>query len=149
MTYLRGFGQRVQPHQIDLQRSLLLHGQRQRQVAEGVKGHRDLGTHGTHQRGLEQAVKYIDDDGVVPLDVVLPGLLRHHLQDIQRKNITLETLDLNHTHVQTIHEEQNIGLTFLKKCVSDVDLSLRFHLFEYLLQSVKNMLLVLKKKNAV
>ncbi len=102
MTHLSGFGQRVQPHQIHLQRLLLLHGQRQRQVAEGVKGHRDLGAHGAHQSGLEEAVEDIHYDGVVPLDVVLPGLLRHHLQEIQR-SVSLEppNLSLTHTHTHT------------------------------------------------
>ncbi len=101
MTHLSGFGQRVQPHQIHIQRPLLLHGQRQRQVDEGIKGHRDLGAHGAHQSGLEEAMEDIHDDGVVPLDVVLPGLLRHHLQEIQRRSVSLETKNLNHTHTHT------------------------------------------------
>ncbi len=78
--YLRGFGQRVQSDQVDLQCALLLHGQGQGQVAERIKGHRDLGAHRTHQGGLEKAMKDVHNDGVISLDVVLPGLLRHHLR---------------------------------------------------------------------
>lgn len=77
--YLCGFGKRVQPDQVDLQRALLLHGQGEGQVAEGVEGHRDFGADGADQRGLEEAMEDVHDDGVVPLDVALPRLLRHHL----------------------------------------------------------------------
>lgn len=79
--YLHGFGQRVYPHQIDLERPFLLRGQRKSQIAEGVKGDGDLGALGTDQRGLEKAMKDIHDDGVIALHVVLPRLLRHHLRD--------------------------------------------------------------------
>ena len=73
----------VQSHQVDLQRALLLQGQGERQVAEGIKGHRDLGTHRTDQSRFEEAMENVYNDGVVPLDVVLPGLLSNHLKGTQ------------------------------------------------------------------
>lgn len=77
--YLCGLGKRVQPDQVDLQRTLLLHRQGESQVTKGVEGHRDFGADRADQRGLEEAVKDVHDDGVVSFDVVLPSLLRHYL----------------------------------------------------------------------
>lgn len=82
VCYLCRLGQRVQSDQVDLQRPLLLHGQRQRQVAEGIEGHGDFRAHGTDQGGFEEAVEDVHNDGVVSLDVVLPGFLCYHLQDM-------------------------------------------------------------------
>lgn len=78
-SYLRGFGKRVQPDQVDLQRALLLHGQGERQVAKGIKSHRNFEAHGAHQCGLEEAMEDVYNDGVISLDVVLPRLLCYHL----------------------------------------------------------------------
>lgn len=78
-SYLCGFGKSVQPDQVDLQSALLLHGQGERQVAKGIKGHRNFEAHGAHQSGLEEAVEDVYNDGVISLDVVLPRLLCYHL----------------------------------------------------------------------
>lgn len=78
--YLRRFSNWVQSDEVHLQSPLFLHGKRQGQVAERIKGHRDLGAHGTNQSWLEETVEDVHDDGVVPLDVVLPRFLGHHLE---------------------------------------------------------------------
>lgn len=60
-TYLepfRAFGRIcVDEENVDL--SLLLHGEWEAKVAEGVKGHGDLGAIGTIDGGLEEAVEQV------------------------------------------------------------------------------------------
>lgn len=85
--YLCGFGKRVQPDQVDLQRALLLHGQGERQVAKGIKSHRNFEAHRAHQSGLEEAMEDVHNDGVISLNVVLPRLLCYHLG---RNKLTIE-----------------------------------------------------------
>lgn len=81
ISYLNRFGVWVQRDKKDLHDTLLADRERDAQVAEGVEGHRHLVALGTDERGLEEAVKRVDDDRVVPPAVVPPGFLRHFLQD--------------------------------------------------------------------
>lgn len=62
VCYLRGSGLGVDADQEHLHSAVLLHGQRECEVAEWVKSHRDLGTLWTHQSGFEQAMEYVHDD---------------------------------------------------------------------------------------
>ena len=125
-SHLGGFQQGVHPDQVHLEGSLLLHGQRKGQVAEGVEGHRDLGTDGAHQRGLEEAVEDVHDDGVVPPDVRLPGLLRHHLEDQTMSDpqqislapsttasSNMKPLDLNYTEYQRQKNRQRFAFRII------------------------------------
>lgn len=113
--YLCGFGKRVQPDQVDLQRALLLHGQGEGQVAEGVEGHRDFGADGADQRRLEEAVEDVHDDGVVPLDVALPRLLRHQLAARRKTGCITLRLHANFTKKKSA----TIASKFLNKNKSD------------------------------
>lgn len=78
-SYLCRFGVRVQRDEEDLHDALLTHRKRDAQVAEGVKGHRDFTTFWADERRLEEAVKRVNDDRVVPPPVVAPRLLGHFL----------------------------------------------------------------------
>lgn len=79
--YLDRFGVRVQGDEEHLHDTLLADRKRDAQVAEWVKGHRNLVALWTDQRGLEEAVKSVNDHRVVPPKVVTPRLLRHFLSD--------------------------------------------------------------------
>lgn len=48
-----------------------------REEAERVELDADLLAHRAHERGLELTVEGVDDDAVVALPVVVPGLLRN------------------------------------------------------------------------
>lgn len=78
-THLRGPRMRVGAHQEELHGAVLLHGQRQREVAEGVKGDRHLGAFWAHQGGFEEAVENVNYDGVVTQTMISPGFLSHNL----------------------------------------------------------------------
>lgn len=107
LFYLCGFGKRVQSDQVDLQCALLLHGQGECQVTEGVESHRDFGANRTDQRGLEEAVKDVHDDGVIPFDVVLPSFLSHHLVAWgQRHKMGCVTLGLSQLHTCVTKTEE-------------------------------------------
>ena len=80
MCYLFGFTRGVLGHEEHLDLPLLLDGQGQREVAEGVKGHGDLVARGADERGLEQPVEGIHNHRVVPLQVVVPCFLGHLLR---------------------------------------------------------------------
>lgn len=82
-THLHGLGGRVQRDEEHLHDALLADGKRDAQVAEGVKGHRNLAAFRTNQSGLEEAVELVDDHGVVPPEVVPPRLSCHLLTDKQ------------------------------------------------------------------
>lgn len=64
----------------ELELALLLRGQRETEVAEGIKGHRDLLAVGTHKRRLEQPVKLVYDDRVVTFHINVPRLFGRLLQ---------------------------------------------------------------------
>lgn len=78
-AHLRGSGLRVRAHQEHLHCSILLHGERQREVAERIKGYRHLGALWAHQGGLEKTVENVHYYGVVTQAVVCPGLLGNNL----------------------------------------------------------------------
>lgn len=101
-AHLCGSGLRVRAHQENLHCSILLHGERQREVAERIKGYRHLGTLWAHQGGLEKTVENIDYYGVVTQAMVGPGLLGNNLIGERKKLLkghfnsikNLETLSL-------------------------------------------------------
>lgn len=86
-AHLRGSGLRVRTHQENLHCSILLHGERQREVAERIKGYRHLGALWAHQGGLEKTVENIHYYGVVTQAMVCPGLLGNNLMG-ERKTKT-------------------------------------------------------------
>lgn len=88
-AHLCGSGLRVRANQENLHCSILLHGERQREVAERIKGYRHLGALWAHQGGLEKTVENIDYYGVVTQAMVCPGLLGNNL--IGKQNKTKKT----------------------------------------------------------
>jgi hypothetical protein len=49
------------------------------EVAEGVKGHRNIATIRAHQGGLEEAMESVHDHRIISSFMVLPGFLSHFL----------------------------------------------------------------------
>jgi len=70
---------RIPRHKVHNHLSLLLDGQRQWEVTEWVELHWDFGTIRTNQSRLEQTMKNVDNDGVIPSTIVAPRLQRHLL----------------------------------------------------------------------
>ena len=70
---------RVEWNEEDLNASLLLDGQRQREVAERVELDGDFLADRTDESGLKEAVKQVDDDGVVTHLITIPCFLRNDL----------------------------------------------------------------------
>ena len=81
---------RVEWNEEDLNASLLLDGQRQREVAERVELDGDFLADRTDESGLEEAVKQVDDDGVVTHLITIPCFLRNDLNNLSShcKNIS-------------------------------------------------------------
>ena len=70
---------RVEWNEEDLNASLLLDGQRQREVTERVELDGDFLADRTDESGLKEAVKQVDDDGVVTHLITIPCFLRNDL----------------------------------------------------------------------
>lgn len=103
-SYLYGFGVGIQRDEEHLHDALFADGKWDAQVAERVKGHRDLVALGTDERGLEEAVKRVYNHGVVPSAVVTPRLLRHFLE-----SQTLQFLHLFKTFVYNLLDVYVLG----------------------------------------
>lgn len=85
-AHLSGFALRVAADQKNLHGAIFPHREREGEIAEGVKGHRDFGAFRAHQRRFEKAVENVYDDRVVPPQVIVPRFFGYNLK--HRKQCT-------------------------------------------------------------
>ena len=95
VTYLCGWFFEVEPEEGDVVTLQLLHWEGKGEETVGVEGDAHFVTVRTDESGFELAVEHVHDDAVVPLQMVLPGLLRHNLHAKDKYQIQNFELKIN------------------------------------------------------